>query len=214
MPVARLNIRLFVFILSTGCMFGCGSPASTAHSSRPSMSTSAELSQPVAATMVSLPSSSSPISSQTPVHQSTSFLTPAPPPATLEVAGRTQTAGIGTYCWTEAERSLCADMAGIPTTPDPLVASVPLQARLRLPLATRPAALQFQIIPVSDGNAVPIGARGYRWWMFQDSERRALPLETEQTLDLNLEAGVYVLGFFVRWEQSGDVTYGFLLKVE
>lgn len=178
------------------------------------MPTVAVTSQPVTATTVSLPPPSSATSSQTPADQSTSFLTPAPPPATLEVAGRTQTAGIGTYCWTEAERSLCADMAGIPTMPDPLVASAPLQAQLRLPLAVRPSALQLQIVPVSAGNAVPIGARGYRWWMFQDSERRVLPLETEQTLDLNLEAGVYVLGVFVRWEQSGDVTYGFLLKVE
>ncbi|MCG8349176.1 MAG: hypothetical protein MI924_15515, partial [Chloroflexales bacterium] len=61
-----------------------------------------------------------------------------PPPATLEIRPSVQTAGIGSYCWREGNHGLCMDMIGIPTSSDPLPATIPLTTQLRLPLAEPP----------------------------------------------------------------------------
>jgi len=36
-----------------------------------------------------------------------------PPPASLKINGNEQISGIGSYCWDEALKGVCADMIGI-----------------------------------------------------------------------------------------------------
>src|SRR6266545_397321 len=74
-----------------------------------------------------------------PISQSLEATPPSeikPPPATLTIKDVTQTGGIGSYCWTDdpgAQTSiLCADMAGIPTSGEPLIAmDTPFTGRFR-----------------------------------------------------------------------------------
>ena len=106
------------------------------------------------------------------------------------------------------------DAMGIPTSPDPLPATIPLTAQLRLPLAEPPTHLQLHVLPVSQTDAIDSDVRGYRWWNHQETPVTELPLEREQAIDLDLRPGLYVLGVSAWWDQAGDVTYGFFLKVE
>ena len=136
-----------------------------------------------------------------------------PPPATLEINGSVQTSGIGTFCWSNESGGLCADMIGVPTQPDPIITSSPIQAQLHLPLEEPPSNLELQIMPV-DETSIDVGPRNYRWWDYQDQPSGTLPLISEQAIDLSLEPGLYVLRITAWWDGEGDVTYGFLLQVE
>src|SRR5689334_23572582 len=75
-----------------------------------------------------------------------------PPPATLTINGETQTAGIGSYCWTDPSSTpnvgLCADMAGLPTVHEPLVSvETPFTAMIHLPLDAPPDSLYIAVMP-------------------------------------------------------------------
>jgi hypothetical protein len=143
----------------------------------------------------------------------------SPPPASLEIDGVTQTAGVGTYCWSGQTASgetvnACADMIGIPTDPDPLISSSPVTARLSLPLAESPSQLSLSAFQVSSAHELPDTARGYRWWTYAEGFTSQLPLETSQEINLELEPGLYVFYVFAVWEGKGDVSYGFLVEVK
>ena len=142
----------------------------------------------------------------------------SPPPATLEIDGSTQTAGVGTYCWNGLTASgetvnACADMIGIPTEHDPLISSSPVTARLNLPLAEAPSQLSLSAFQVSSAHELPDSARGYRWWTYTEGFTSELPLQTSQEINLELEPGLYVFYVFAVWEGKGDVSYGFLVQV-
>ncbi len=61
-----------------------------------------------------------------------------PPLAVLKIGGNEQTSGIGSYCWEETGKGVCADMIGIITPKEPLPASSHFTAHL---------CLSFQEIP-------------------------------------------------------------------
>ena len=143
----------------------------------------------------------------------------APPPAVLEIGGQEQVSGIGTYCWTEPTGgdtavSVCADMAGIPTAEEPLVAGSPFTATVRLAPEEMPDDLLLEIIPVTDKDEFEEWPAGWRGWVFKKGERYSLPLEREPSIELSLEAGLYVLNLSGRWQAGGDASYGFLVEVQ
>jgi hypothetical protein len=107
----------------------------------------------------------------------------------------------------------CADAGGIATSQEPLMADSPIDAILRLPLADPPSELQLQVLPVTSADELE-PARGYRWWDFGEAALSQLPLETQQTLELTLEPGLYVLSVSAWWQEYGDVVYGFLIQVQ
>ena len=87
-----------------------------------------------------------------------------PPPAILKIDGKEQVSGIGSFCWNGTWNALCADMIGIPTAQEPLIASPTFTAHLRLPLKEPPYELRFDVIRVDPENQINLSARGWRWW--------------------------------------------------
>ena len=142
-----------------------------------------------------------------------------PLPATLTVGSRTQTAGIGTYCWNESKADgegtgLCVDMAGIPTASRPLYPASPFTASLRLPvLDDPPSAVQMRLFAVSDEDRLPGSDEAALLWSYREGKPSQLEAVAVQELDLSLDAGPYVLAIYASWPGRGDVTYGFLLDV-
>jgi len=138
-----------------------------------------------------------------------------PPPAILKIDGKEQISGIGSYCWTETWNALCVDMIGIPTAQEPLIASSPFTAHLRLPLKEPPYELRFDVIRVDHENQINLSARGWRWWDIRDTQRKnfTLTLESEQDIELSLEPGLYVLNIGAWWTEKGSASYGFLVEV-
>jgi hypothetical protein len=154
----------------------------------------------------------------TPAPSPSATVQPHPPAATLIVAGHTQPAGVGSYCWTESTGAettvgLCVDKIGIPTAHEPLRIQAPLTATFDLPLATPPQELSLHVIPVTDEDRQPDAIDDWSWWAYGPGELHPLSLTQRPTVVLELEPGLYVLDLFARWQDKGDVGYGFLLQV-
>jgi IPT/TIG domain len=139
-----------------------------------------------------------------------------PPPATLKIDGKEQISGIGSYCWSGTWKALCADMVGIPTAQEPLIASPTFTAHLRLPLQDPPYELRLDVIRVKYEDELNLSARSWRWWDTRDVQRKnfILPFEPEQDIELSLEPGLYVLSIGAWWKEKGSASYGFLVKVQ
>ena len=138
----------------------------------------------------------------------------APPEAKLVINGLSQVSGIGTYCWPDAtgDASICADKIGVPTAQDPLAGETPIMARFEFPLSA-PSELQLLAVPVNPEDELEESAEGFRWWEPNSGEPYQLSLENSPEIELSLDAGLYVLRVFARWEGVGDVLYGFLVEV-
>ena len=140
-----------------------------------------------------------------------------PPPALLEIDGNQQSAGIGDSCWKVENETyiICADTFSIATPAEPLLTRSPFTAHLRLPLQEPPEELGFSAIRVTDDDALlNEAANDFRAWRYGlQGMRIHVPLEHESDINLSLEPGLYVLKVFVKWEEKGDVSYGFLVQV-
>ena len=143
------------------------------------------------------------------------------PPATLEIDGETQVAGVGTYCWSSPTGvgesvNMCVDKIGLPTVSDPLISSAPVTARLILPLNDPPKQLGLSVFQATASNAVKVdaGTDKFRYWMPAEGVNRELALQTKQEIVLELDPGLYVFYVFAVWEDRGDVSYGFLVEVK
>lgn len=137
-----------------------------------------------------------------------------PPPAILKIDGKEQISGIGSYCWKGTWKALCVDYAGIPTAQEPLLASSPFTAHLRLAIQEPPYELQFNVIQVTEQDELNFSARDWRWWRFKEGKRFTRPLERESDIELSLEPGLYVLSIDAWWKEKGSASYGFLVKVQ
>jgi hypothetical protein len=140
-----------------------------------------------------------------------------PPLATLTVNGAAQTAGLGTYCWSDDTQGvgICLDAIGIPTPQEALVAPSPFTAQFEIPVEQAPRDVVLTVRPANSQTEMSEqNAQGWRWWAYVEGENYQLPLVREPRLDLDLAPGLYVLDLFVSWETLGDASYGFLVKVE
>ena len=139
-----------------------------------------------------------------------------PPSAILEIDGNEQISGIGSYCWKGTWKALCVDSVGIPTAQEPLPASSPFTAHLRLPLQEPPSELQFNIIQVTEQDEFNFSAYDWRLWHVQGLQIKhfTLSLEQEQDIELSLEPGLYVLNIGAWWDEKGSASYGFLVEVQ
>ncbi len=138
------------------------------------------------------------------------FASKPPPPAILQTQSIEQISAVGTYCWSGG----CADMIGIPTPKEAIVASSQFVATLRLPINASPNTLEIRVNSVSEINELQANALNYRWWEAWQGKYNSLSLEKEQTINLELEQGLYVISVFAQWNQRGDVIYGFLVEVK
>lgn len=137
-----------------------------------------------------------------------------PLPATLEINGQTQTAGIGSYCWSGSQgKQTCTDVAGIPTAHDPLVTDTPFVGHFHLPLADPPESLYVSARYVTPYDDLTGGAGETRLWRSTSGWSSELPLKSEVDYEFLDGPGLYVVQLDARWKDRGDVAYGFLVQV-
>ena len=138
-----------------------------------------------------------------------------PPAAILQIGEDQQVSGIGSYCWpTESEGvGLCADMIGIPTSPDPIQVESPFTAQFTIPLTTPPDTMVLSITPLEAADEIDSEVGGMRWWSPHPTDQFDLPLTPPHEIELSLEPGLYLLNVFTQWQELGDVSYGFLTEV-
>jgi hypothetical protein len=138
-----------------------------------------------------------------------------PPPAVLAVDGQEQISGIGSYCWSDPEEgvAICADMIGIITPENPLAVTASFTASFYLSPEEDPVELSLRVLPVSAEDEILPPGEDWRAWPGAPGEVYPLPLERAPEIELSLAPGMHVLDLFARWEDWGDVSYGFLVEV-
>ena len=143
----------------------------------------------------------------------------APPPATLEVEGMTQLAGIGSYCWKGGGKSLCADMASIPTAYDPLLLTeFPVNAQFHIEMDLAPENLTMSVMPVTPGQELVGTDNTHRFWNPGEGWSGSLPPKvifeySFQETEFVSGDGLYVILISVYWKDWGDASYGFLIQI-
>jgi WD40 repeat protein len=143
-------------------------------------------------------------------------LSPRPPEASLEINGKTQQAGIGSYCWSNGiaivTQTLCADVAGVPTAREALVAeNTPYTAIFHMPLESPPDSLTVSVMPA--GKEVINGSKDQRLWGTSQGWSGSLPLKKDIESTFQESPGLYVIQLDARWKDWGSVSYGFLVHV-
>ncbi len=118
-----------------------------------------------------------------------------PPPATLTINNKTQTAGIGAYCWSDPSSTpsvgVCADIAGIPTGREPLVsAETPFTATIHLPLDAPPDSLYIAVMPAI--HEIDSSQKNVRLWQPAGGWSGALPLKNEVKTVFQESTGLYL----------------------
>ena len=200
-PYSHIAILIVIFV--SACTSPVTPPAITPNPNPDSYFDTTPVASPNANTDIPLP---------TPIDQS-------PPPAILTIKGISQTSGVGTYCWntktaTGESVNACADKIGIPTAIDALKATSPVKGQLVLPLNDPPSQLvltAYQALPALE---LPEKTGGYRWWHFNEGYITPLSLQASQEINVKLDRGLYIFYLFAVWEGKGDVSYGFLVRVD
>ena len=140
------------------------------------------------------------------------FAVPVPPSAILQVQNMEQTAKLGAFNWD----GHWADVYAIITPQDVLVVNSPIVATLKLSIDIPPSALSISVTPASKIKEFPEDSATIRVWELNPknyNKRNDLLLKQEQTINLDLEHGLYVIVVNAGWQQ-GSVTYGFLIDVQ
>jgi hypothetical protein len=141
-----------------------------------------------------------------------------PPTASLTIIksdyGINSSQGFGSYCLKDQWIGPCNDNVGILTLQEPLLISSPFTTHLLLPFQEAPEELQLNVIRVTAEDKLK-GGEEHRWqlWRFLEGKHLNLTLEREQDIELSLEPGLYVLKISGRWNEKGNLNYGFLLEV-
>ena len=143
--------------------------------------------------------------------------TPAPPLATLTIAGEEQIAELTGYCWRHEDgRPMCSGAPiGIRTAQEALLTESPFVARLWAPIEQPMTGLLLEVIPATDDDQFESTAQDSRVWRpdMENSQRFPLATERETSVDLSLEPGLYVLSLSAGVQGMGDASYGFLVEV-
>jgi hypothetical protein len=138
-----------------------------------------------------------------------------PPPATLTIDGREQTAGITGYCWQRGDGTgICADGIGFTTAPDPIPAESTFLAEFEFMLDAKPGQVHLSIFPASQPVLMGPEEDDWRYWKSVPGDQFTLPPNQNPTVELTLEPGLYVFNMFVNWPDYGEVFYGFLVVVD
>lgn len=139
-----------------------------------------------------------------------------PPAAVLRVNGQAQTAGVGSHCWPypDEETAICADYMGVITPRVPLVVSAPIDATIEWPLERAPDNMSATFYPVTEETEMQSEGPA-RVWEPPFDRGETIEFQGSHGLSFSpIEPGLYVLTVFGAWEDTGDVTYGFLLEVQ
>jgi hypothetical protein len=142
-----------------------------------------------------------------------------PLPLQLEVAGQTQTAAVGAYCWISAKdgtqfKQTCADFTGLPTPRQPLKIGSPVSARLRSPFPSTPQSLSLLILSLGADSQPMAQTATTLTWKLKPGQVQILPIQPEPQFDLILPDGLYAFSLQAAWPDLGTVNYGFLVQVD
>jgi hypothetical protein len=142
-----------------------------------------------------------------------------PRPMLLEVAGQTQTAAVGAYCWISAKngtqfKQTCADFTGLPTPRQPLKIGSPSSARLRSPFPATPQSLSLLIMSLGASDQPIAQTATTLTWKLKPGQVQSLRLQPEPQFELVLPDGLYAFSLQAAWPDLGTVNYGFLVQID
>jgi hypothetical protein len=143
-------------------------------------------------------------------------LSSEPPAAILQIGELEQEAGISGYCWTVPgeDHGICADGIGFGTQSEPLVVESPFVARFTNPLSASMDSLMLSVRTLEPEDKLPDEPGGLYWWRPQSKDQITKnPTPPNHKVELSLEPGLYLFNYFAKWEEFGDVSYGFLVEV-
>jgi hypothetical protein len=139
-----------------------------------------------------------------------------PPAAILQVGAAEQVSGISSYCWTVPgeDHGVCADGIGFGTSPVPMMVEGSFVAGFTNPLSASLDSLSLSIRHVTLADKLPDEPGGMFWWRPQSEDqvlKQLIPPDYE--VELSLEPGLYLFNYFAKWDEYGDVSYGFLVEI-
>ena len=139
-----------------------------------------------------------------------------PPTAILQIGELEQESVISSYCWTVPgeDHGVCADGIGFGTSPEPLTVEGSFVAGFTNPLSASLDFLSLSIRHLTLADKLQDEPGGMYWWR-PKSEDQVLKQLTppDYEVDLSLEPGLYLFNYFAKWEEFGDVSYGFLVEI-
>ena len=138
-----------------------------------------------------------------------------PPPATLTIDHRKQTAGMTAYCWQRGDRTmLCGDGFGVTTVTDPIPAGSTFLAEFKFLMGAPPASVGLSVFPAYQPVQNAPESSDWFYWKAVPGDLFTLPPSQNPSIELTLEPGLYAFDLFVDWPEYGNVSYGFLVDVE
>ncbi len=140
------------------------------------------------------------------------------PAATLEIDGKIQIGGIGSFCWfgTKGAPTIsgCSNAPGIPTSREPLITSTPYIGKFHLPVSSPPESLYITVMTVKAADEITgMSNDTYRFWRTVSGWSGELPLKTDIENAFREGPGLYVIQLDARWKDLGNVSYGFLVQI-
>lgn len=139
-----------------------------------------------------------------------------PLPAILQIGELEQESGITGYCWTVPgeDHGICADGIGFTTPSEPLVVTSPFVARFINPLSTPLDSLMLSVRTLAPEDKLPEEPGGMYYWRPNSTDQITKnPVPPNYEVELSLEPGLYLFNYFAKWEEFGDVSYGFLVEI-
>ncbi len=130
------------------------------------------------------------------------------------MAGESQEAGIGTYCWD----GYCVDYWGGWIAPSqPMRLRSPFRGTLTIEVDPVPTGLYLSVHRFDGHVGRPLGDGRFSFWPSEQSRKLGptylLPLAKEQVVQLSRPPGLYVIDLSVFWKDVGDAAYAFLVEV-
>jgi len=138
----------------------------------------------------------------------------APPSASLSAGGAAVQGMTGSYCWTVAGTSACADMPAFTDSgPDLPVVTLPsTTAQLQFSLADSYPFASWSASYLDDnGNVVALGGGGSSF--DPDAARPSIPANTSATFGPPPPRDQSIVQVFVRFADGGDASYGWNVTV-
>ncbi len=130
----------------------------------------------------------------------------------LEINGSMQISGIGTFCW----KSLCADMVGLPTALDPLIAeSTPFIGHFHLTVDEPPDSLYLGVMAVTPADEVLGLVDDWRIWHPPHDYAVGVHLLPRRDAEYEFRQGpgLYLVLLAADWDYWGSASFGFLVQV-
>lgn len=137
------------------------------------------------------------------------------PSVTITFQTQTQKSKVGSFCWPLESGTMCSEPIAWPSPKEPLIVSSPFRLKIAMPIPEKVKHVEYMVSKVteSDMNKYEVGPDTTLWNVPVENVE---PINSigKQSLELQLEPGLYVLTLFAWWFGIGDATHGFLIEVK